>query len=228
MMMLGRKFLVSKNPLVCRQFFAAGRTSRSFGGKSERVAQAMAKLARSLDEAGIDYCVMGGNALHAHGYERATTDVDVLMTEAGLAKFEETHVGRGYSRRFQGAKTKFRNTADNVPIDILLTGSYPGENQTEVAFPEPKEISYDESFSELGPQKIRIVDLYNLINFKLLSYKDLPRDRIQDYIDARMLIRLNLADTDRIVKSLHPSIHEIFWEAVAEAQNMERKERSEL
>jgi hypothetical protein len=101
--------------------------NRNFGGGSERVAFVMAKLAKSLSKEGIDYCVIGGNARHAHGYERATTDIDLLMTEDGLWKFIKTHVGRGYVPRFEGARTKFRNTADDVPIDILLTGSYTRE-----------------------------------------------------------------------------------------------------
>lgn len=202
---------------------------RHFGGRSERVAHAMSKLARSLDKAGIDYCVMGGNALHAHGYERATTDVDVLMTEEGLAKFVETHVGRGYSPRFKGAKTKFRNTADDVPIDILLTGSYPGESQTEVAFPEPKEIAYDEEFFGVrdSHQIIRMVDLKNLINFKLVSYKDLPRERIQDYADVRMLIKNNPLDEEEVAKDLHPSVRELYREAVAEVEKLRKKELEE-
>ena len=203
-----------------------GNARRNFGGRSERVAHAMSKLAKSLDKAGIDYCVMGGNALHAHGYERATTDVDVLMTKEGLSKFVETHVGRGYSPRFKGAKTKFRNTADDVPIDIVLAGSYPGESQTEVPFPEPKEISYEESFFGVGDsdQIIRVVDLKNLINLKLVSYKDLPRERIQDYADVRMLIQNNPLDAEDFAKYLHPSVREIFMEAVAEVERLQQKE----
>lgn len=219
--MLG-KHLILKAP-SCLAF---GNIRRNFGGRSERVAHAMSKLARSLDKAGIDYCVMGGNALHAHGYERATTDVDVLMTEEGLAKFVETHVGRGYSPRFKGAKTKFRNTADDVPIDILVTGAYPGENQTEVAFPEPHEISYEEAFYGVteSDQFIRIVDLPNLITFKLASFQDLPRERIQDYADVRMLIQNNPIDPEDLVKKIHPSVHELFMEAVAEAERLQQKE----
>ena len=203
-----------------------GNARRNFGGRSERVAHAMSKLAKSLDKAGIDYCVMGGNALHAHGYERATTDVDVLMTKEGLSKFVETHVGRGYSPRFKGAKTKFRNTADDVPIDIILAGSYPGESQTEVPFPEPKDIAYEESFFGVGDsdQIIRVVDLKNLINLKLVSYKDLPRERIQDYADVRMLIQNNPLDAEDFAKYLHPSVREIFMEAVAEVERLQQKE----
>ena len=212
-----------------RSYTIFGNARRYFGGRSERVAHAMSKLAKSLDKAGIDYCVLGGNALHAHGYERATIDVDILMTEEGLSKFVETHVGRGYSPRFKGAKTKFRNTADDVPIDIVLTGSYPGESQTEVPFPEPKEISYEESFFGVGnsDQIIRVVDLKNLINLKLLAYKDLPRERIQDYADVRMLIQNNPLDAETFANSLHPMVREIFMEAAAEVEKLQLKKFEE-
>ena len=205
---------------------------RNFGGRSERVAFAMSKLANSLHREGIEYCVVGGNALHAHGYERATTDVDVLMTKDGLKTFVETHVGRGYTQRFEGAKTKFRNTADDVPIDILLTGSYPGETQTEVPFPHPRDISYDESFFSLGgdsnntPQTIRVVDLKNLINLKLVSYKDLPEERIQDYVDVRKLIEINLLQED-FEKNLHPSVHDLYRKAVATVKKIKQRDMND-
>ena len=201
---------------------------RNFGGHIERVAFAMGKLARSLEREGIDYCVIGGNALHAHGFERATTDVDVLMTKEGLEKFVKTHVGRGYVPRFKGAKHKFRNTADDVPIDIVVTGAFPGDKQTEVPFPEPNEISYDEGFFSLGSQQtIRMVDLKNLINLKLLSYKDLPEERTQDYIDVRKLIEINLLDED-YSEQLHPSVRETFLKAVATVNKMKEREKNEV
>lgn len=43
-------------------------------------------LIRSLNEQGADYLLIGGYALFAHGYHRATTDIDVLVpatVEAG-------------------------------------------------------------------------------------------------------------------------------------------------
>ncbi|MBU1235774.1 MAG: hypothetical protein KJ634_09520 [Gammaproteobacteria bacterium] len=36
-------------------------------------------LAKSLNEHGADYLLIGGYALFAHGYHRATTDIDVLV-----------------------------------------------------------------------------------------------------------------------------------------------------
>lgn len=43
-------------------------------------------LVRSLNEQGVDYLLIGGYALFAHGYQRATTDIDLLLpasVEAG-------------------------------------------------------------------------------------------------------------------------------------------------
>jgi len=36
-------------------------------------------LIRSLNEQGVDYLLIGGYALFAHGYHRATTGIDVLV-----------------------------------------------------------------------------------------------------------------------------------------------------
>lgn len=36
-------------------------------------------LIRALNEQGADYLLIGGYALFAHGYHRATTDIDVLV-----------------------------------------------------------------------------------------------------------------------------------------------------
>jgi hypothetical protein len=36
-------------------------------------------LLRALNEHGVEYLLIGGYALAAHGYQRATTDIDVLV-----------------------------------------------------------------------------------------------------------------------------------------------------
>ena len=41
-------------------------------------------LIRSLDANGVDYVLIGGFALAAHGYQRATTDIDLMV--AGTAE----------------------------------------------------------------------------------------------------------------------------------------------
>lgn len=202
------------------------------GGRNEKVSFAVAKLANSLHKARIDYCVIGGNALQAHGYERATTDVDVLMTPEGLQKFIETHVGRGYAPRFEGAKTKYRNTMDDVPIDILVSGTYPGESQRVVAFPDPREISYEEvsfrSGSSSVHDKVMVVDLQNLINFKLLAYGDLPETRMQDFLDVRNLIQCNPQLNEAYSRNLYPIVRENYLKAVMQVRKINEMDRHKL
>ena len=36
-------------------------------------------LIKSLNDNGVDYLLIGGYALFAHGYQRATTDIDILV-----------------------------------------------------------------------------------------------------------------------------------------------------
>lgn len=42
-------------------------------------------LIRSLNEQGVEYLLIGGYALFAHGYHRATTDIDVLVPATKVA-----------------------------------------------------------------------------------------------------------------------------------------------
>jgi predicted nucleotidyltransferase len=42
-------------------------------------------LLRSLNQHGVDYLLIGGYALSAHGYQRATTDIDLLVPATAQA-----------------------------------------------------------------------------------------------------------------------------------------------
>src|SRR6266404_8895976 len=60
--------------------------------------QAMRRLARRLKKAGIPYAIMGAMAVNAHGAERTTKDVDVLLTPDGLERFRQEFVGEAYEQ----------------------------------------------------------------------------------------------------------------------------------
>src|SRR5262245_9208348 len=68
--------------------------------------QTMRRLARRLKQARIPYAIAGAMAVNAHGAERTTRDVDVLLTPEGLERFRREFVGEAYdsvegrSRRF--------------------------------------------------------------------------------------------------------------------------------
>ena len=102
----------------------------------------LARLSHDLDERGIDYMVIGAVALLAHGYPRFTEDIDLVMTAEGLQKFHEELVGLGYPPAFPGARKRLRSTTDNVSIEVMTTGEYPGDGKPKpVAMPAPAEAS---------------------------------------------------------------------------------------
>lgn len=56
---------------------------------------ALEQLVADLKNHGIDYAVIGAVALFAHGYERFTENINLLLTAEGLEKFRKELLGRG-------------------------------------------------------------------------------------------------------------------------------------
>ena len=145
--------------------------------------QTLRRLAARLQAAGLDYAVVGGMALVAHGYRRFTEDIDILLTPEALAHFQDEFVGRGYARAFSSAAKTFRDTETNVRIEVLTTGDYPGDGLPKpVAFPEPAAASFEQD-------GLRILTLEKLIELKLASGLSAPH-RLRDLADVQELIAL--------------------------------------
>ena len=126
----------------------------SGGGKVHDTLKAIAK---TLQEAGIDYVIVDGMALNAHGYARETIDVDVLVTPEGLEAFRAKCVGKGYRPAFEGARKTFRDTDTNVSVEFLTAGDYPGDGKPKpVAFPDPSSVGV-----MLG--QLRVISLPKLV-----------------------------------------------------------------
>src|SRR5579884_3087975 len=106
--------------------------------------QTLKRLARDLEEHQIAYSVIEAVALNQHGYQRFTHDIDLLMTADGLNRFTQELIGRGYRPAFEGATKTFRATAENVPIEVITTGKYPGDGKPKpVVFPDPAEYAIE-------------------------------------------------------------------------------------
>lgn len=166
------------------------------------------QLAADLREAGIDYAVVGGMALNAHGYRRETVDVDVLIRPEGLDAFCERLVGRGYLPAFEGARKTFRSTATNTRIEFLTTGEYPGDGKPKpVAFPDPAGVSIE-------IDAIRVLDLPSLITLKLASGMTQPGRR-RDLADVQDLARVLALDTG-FADRLDPYVRQTFLELLGE------------
>ena len=145
------------------------------------VHNAAAAIAERLTEAGIDYAIAGAIALGEHGFKRLTVDVDVLIRREGLDRFKAEWLGRGYLDVRPGGKA-VRDTINDVKIDFLLTGDFPGDGKPKpVAFPDPRDAA-------IAGNKYRVVSLPRLVEMKLASGMTAPH-RLQDLADVLRLIR---------------------------------------
>jgi hypothetical protein len=98
--------------------------SMFFAGKDE-VHKSLRRLVKRLEKAEIPYAIVGGMALLAHHYQRATTDVDILLTPEGFTKFKELFVTKNYGT-VPGRSQRFVDKINKVTLDILVTGLFPG------------------------------------------------------------------------------------------------------
>jgi len=152
------------------------------------VKRSLRKVTARLDELQIPYAVVGGMALVAHGYERTTTDVDLLVTAEGLKAIHAALDGLGYVPPFAGSK-HLRDAETGVRIEFLVAGQYPGDGVPKpVAFPDPAKVAID-----LGGSKV--IALERLIELKLASGMT-NLGRLKDLGDVQELIRVLTLEAD--------------------------------
>jgi hypothetical protein len=146
------------------------------------VQKALAKLAQTLDAHQIPYAIIGAMALNEFGYRRATVDVDVLLTSAGLAALRQHGLGRGYVEKFPGSRG-LRDTEHGVDIDIVLAGDFPGDGKPKpVAFPDP-------ATAARRGARVALLPLPALVELKIASGMTAPH-RLKDLADVQEVIRL--------------------------------------
>jgi hypothetical protein len=161
---------------------AAIEEASRFFMKQGPVHEALRAIAAKLEELKIPYAVAGGMALVAHGYDRNTVDVDVLVTPEGLREIHQALEGLGYVPPFAGSKN-LRDTATSVRIEFLVSGQYPGDGKPKpVAFPDPTDAAVE-------IDGIKYVGLVPLIELKLASGISHP-GRVKDFGDVQELIRI--------------------------------------
>ncbi len=170
------------DPAQEERFFAGVR----FGGKflmgESNVHRALERLIRILEEDQVPYAIIGAMALNEFGYRRVTEDVDVLLTHAGLDKLKARHLGLGYTEKSEGSKG-LRDTVNNVPIDVVLAGEYPGDGRPKsVRFPDPEQ-------EAMVGKRIRLLPLNRFLELKLASGLTAPH-RLRDLADVLELIRI--------------------------------------
>ncbi len=173
-------------PLPSDQLWHSLKEGSEFFQHQGDIYETLRRLVDELDENSLDYALIGGLALVAHGYRRFTEDVDILMTAEALEVFRERLLGRGYLPAFSGATKTFRDTRSGVRIEVVTTGDFPGDGKPKpVAFPVPTE-------ARLQREGVWLITLDKLIELKLASGLSAPH-RLKDLADVQELIaRLNL------------------------------------
>jgi hypothetical protein len=176
--------------------------------KDDAVHRTLRNVTARLEEIGVPYAVAGGMALVGHGYLRTTVDVDILVTQEGLAEVHRKLEGLGYVPPFAGSKN-LRDVETSVRVEFLVAGQYPGDGKPKpVAFPDP-------AASAVTIDGIRYLKLDKLIELKLASGLSNPL-RAKDLGDVQELIRT--IDPPRALgEQLDPSVRDAylnFWDGI--------------
>jgi hypothetical protein len=188
---------------------AAKRADAFFMGISP-IHAAMQRLAKAMGEMQIPFAIAGAMAANAHGHQRTTADVDILIRREDLARFKERHLGVGWVDKFEGSKN-LRDAVCNVNIDVLIVGDYPGDGLAKpVVFPPPEDVS------EVHEDGIPFVTLKTLLELKMASGMTAPH-RPRDFDDVIQLIRINSLPLD-YAATLNPYVADKFRELWNAAQ----------
>lgn len=149
--------------------------------RDDPVHESLRSITKRLADLQIPYAVVGGMALVAHGYDRTTADVDVLVSKEGLDAIHSSPDGFGYVPPSPGSRS-LRDTNTGVRIEFVVSGAYPGDGKPKpIAFPPPDQVATD-------IDGINYVDLQTLIELKLASGMT-NAGRLRDLADVQELIR---------------------------------------
>ena len=178
--------------------------------KQNAVHATLKRLARRLDELGVDYAIVGGMALFFHGFRRFTEDVDILVNRETLERVHQNLEGRGYVKPFEKSKN-LRDTVHGVKIDFLVTGQFPGDGT-------PGPISFPDPFgSTVEMDGMRFLSLEKLIELKLASGR--APHRLGDLNDVQRIIQAKNLPVE-FADKLDPSVRDSFrerWQAAQQA-----------
>lgn len=174
--------------------------------KEGPVHESLRKIASKLRQLNIPYAIAGGMALSAHGFVRATVDVDILVTAEGLKAAHAALEGLGYVPPFAGSKN-LRDTETQVRIEFLVAGQFPGDGKPKpVAFPEP-------GTTAVEIEGIHYIGLPTLVELKLASGMTGGVARLKDLADVVALIqtlKLPVDFSSRLNAYVRPKYEELW------------------
>lgn len=142
-----------------------------------------------LEEHGIDYCIIGGIALHFYDYTRATTDLDILI-DRPISEVQRLFVQAGYKKTT--SRGVFSNKFPDFEIEFLTEGERLTPNG--IAYPDPKTVRVQQDY--FG-KEVWVISLRDLIHVKLGAYVN-TKTRMKDGADVQELIKSNMGRVEKI------------------------------
>ena len=153
---------------------------------------------------GIPHSVCGGVAVCLHGYQRNTTDVDMIINARDSAIVKQLLLAEAF--QWDDELKEFRSSS-GIPVQFLVAGERAGKG-SEVNIPEPEGESNIEELDGLI-----VVRLSRLIEMKLASGMGSLRRTHKDFADVVELIANRDLDSS-FARYLHKSLRPTFRELV--------------
>lgn len=166
-----------------------------------------ARCHQLLSEAGIAYSVCGGVAVCLHGYQRNTTDLDLIIRGEDSDAVREILTKGGYS--WDAEQAEFR-TPDGIAIQFVIAGQKAGK-ETKVSISQP--------VGDLNVEQIEglsVVRLSRLIEMKIACGMSNLRRTHKDFADVVELISKRGLDGS-FARHLHKSLRPTFRQLVRNA-----------
>lgn len=144
---------------------------------------------RALQQANIPHSICGGVAVCLHGYQRNTTDIDIIILDKDVPTIKDLLTPTG------------------IPVQFLIAGERAGKD-SEVKIAEP--IGEENIETREG---LSVVRLSRLIEMKLACGLGSMRRTHKDFADVVELIAIRRLDGS-FARYLHPSVRPTFRELV--------------
>ncbi len=144
------------------------------------------EIAKRAGEAGIPFLVIGGYAVFAHGYVRATDDLDLIVQRGRRAQLSKLLSNLGMSVKNDAANFVQFDPADKTGMDVDLMFV------SERVFSQMEQSSVEAKVEDVS---VRVVSLLHLIALKchVLQHSKSIR-RLKDMDDLVQLILINHLD----------------------------------
>jgi len=163
----------------------------------EKVRDRLKRSTKALEEAGVPYAVVGGNAVAAWVSEvdesaaRNTQDVDILLRREDLEKATVALEKVGFIHKTGAGITMFVDGPGAKARDAVHVIFANEKVRPEYEFPAP-----DVASSVIKSNNMRVLALEDLVRMKLTSNRLKDRVHIQDLafvelIDSKMVGRMN-------------------------------------